>query len=102
MLKEFSLMLNLLKANYKKLKSCFGWQSCQSYWANGLLGITQNPDTVTGLDSSEDEDDGTWCYCKTTRGGSMVGCENLSYPIKWFHMACLKMKKTAKRKVVLS
>ena len=38
-------------------------------------------------DSSEDDD-----------GGSMIGCENSSCAIKWFHMSCLRMKNIPKKK----
>ena len=38
------------------------------------------------------DDDGTWCYCKEAKGGSMIGCENPSCSIKWFHMTCLRMR----------
>lgn len=40
----------------------------------------------------DEEDGGTWCFCKESRGGNMVGCDNSGCPIKWFHMSCLKME----------
>ena len=50
--------------------------------------------------SSEDDndDDGTWCYCNTAKGGAMIGCENINCAIKWFHMECLKIKNKPKGK----
>ena len=27
------------------------------------------------LSSEDEEDDGSWCYCKTVKGGAMIGCE---------------------------
>ena len=51
-----------------------------------------------GDDDSSEDDDGTWCYCQTAKGGSMIGCENSSCAIKWFHMSCLRMKNIPKKK----
>lgn len=42
-------------------------------------------------DQFDEEDDGSWCYCKESKGGEMVGCESKSCPIKWFHLQCLGM-----------
>ena len=42
---------------------------------------------------SEEEDDGRWCYCRDSKGGDMVACDNKNCGIKWFHMSCLKMTK---------
>ena len=39
----------------------------------------------------DEADDGSWCYCKESKGGEMVGCECKSCPIKWFHLSCLEM-----------
>ena len=49
-------------------------------------------------DDEDEDDDGTWCYCKEAKGGSMIGCENPSCSIKWFHMKCLRMRKQPKGK----
>ena len=32
-----------------------------------------------------EEDSGKWCYCQEPLGGAMIGCDNPSCPIKWFH-----------------
>lgn len=45
-----------------------------------------------------EEDGGTWCFCKESKGGDMVGCDNCKCPIKWFHTSCLKMKAVPKGK----
>ena len=51
------------------------------------------------ISSSEDEDDdGTWCYCKSAKGGAMIGCENVNCDVKWFYMKCLKIKNKPKGK----
>ncbi len=41
--------------------------------------------------SQDHEDEGTWCYCGESQGGSMVGCDNEKGAIKWFHLSCLGM-----------
>lgn len=38
-----------------------------------------------------EEDSGKWCYCQEPLGGAMIGCDNPSCPIKWFHKSCLRM-----------
>ena len=43
-------------------------------------------------DSDEEEDNGSWCYCQEAKGGDMIGCENVSCSIKWFHKECLRIK----------
>ena len=50
------------------------------------------------LSSEDEEDDGTWCYCKTVKGGAMIGCKNINCDTKWFHMKCLKIKNRPKGK----
>ena len=32
-----------------------------------------------------EEDDVSWCYCKSNKGGNMIGCENGLCPIQWLH-----------------
>lgn len=39
-----------------------------------------------------EEDQGRWCYCKDEKGGDMVGSDNKSCTIKWFHIECLGME----------
>lgn len=43
------------------------------------------------VSSQDHEDEGTWCYCRESKGGSMVGCDNDKCAIKWFHLSCLGM-----------
>ena len=39
-----------------------------------------------------DDDDNAWCYCgRTAAAGDMIGCDNRSCPIMWFHMNCLNI-----------
>lgn len=40
----------------------------------------------------EDSDDGKWCYCKESKGGTMIGCDNKHCTIKWFHTSCLQIQ----------
>lgn len=47
------------------------------------------PAQVSDID---EEDRGVWCYCQESKGGDMIGCDNKSCPIKWFHLICLSMK----------
>ena len=48
--------------------------------------------------NDDNDDDGTWCYCRQIKGGNMVGCENKCCKIKWFHMECLMMTEPPKGK----
>ena len=40
---------------------------------------------------ADDEDDGSWCYCKEDIAGEMIACDNKACPNKWYHLVCLKM-----------
>ena len=42
-------------------------------------------------DDIDEDDDGIWCFCKQSKGGDMVACDNHNCPIKWFHISCLEM-----------
>jgi len=50
----------------------------------------------SGITANTENDDGTWCYCKKVKGGSMINCENPLCTYQWFHMSCLRMKKVPK------
>jgi len=54
------------------------------------------PPKDAARDETPENDDGTWCYCKTVKGGSMINCENPLCTYQWFHMSCLRMKKVPK------
>ena len=45
-----------------------------------------------------DEDDGRWCYCKESKGGEMVACDNKDCDVKWYHMSCLSMTEATSKK----
>ena len=47
---------------------------------------------------ADDEDDGSWCYCKEERAGQMIACDNNTCPNVWYHLACLKMTTAPKGK----
>ena len=38
-----------------------------------------------------EEDDGSWCHCKECKGGDMVGCDDKSYTITWFHLEYVEL-----------
>ena len=62
---------------------------------------TTLPQSAAAVDlpsEDEDEDNGTWCYCKTVKGGEMIECENINCEIKWFHVSCLQIKNKQKGK----
>ena len=40
---------------------------------------------------TEEEDSGTWCYCREDKGGEMIGCDVKSCEITWFHLYCVEM-----------
>ena len=51
---------------------------------------------------TDEPDEGRWCYCKESREGDMVGCNNSNCAIKWFHLACLQMETAPKGKWMCS
>ena len=53
---------------------------------------TALPTVMLHDDSDEEEDNGSWCYCQEAKGGDMIGYENVSCSIKWFHKECLRIK----------
>ena len=47
-------------------------------------------DTIENEESGSDDD--KWCYCRCSAAlGDMIGCDNDSCPIMWFHMHCLNI-----------
>ena len=40
------------------------WFTCQRYISD------------IEVPADDDEDEGTWCYCKESKGGGMVACDN--------------------------
>ena len=47
---------------------------------------------IENITDGDEEDSGKWCYCQEPLGGAMIGCNNPSCPIKWFHKSCLRME----------
>ena len=47
-------------------------------------------DEDSGADS--EEDDTLWCYCQQNLQEELVGCDNPSCKIKWFHLSYLQLK----------
>lgn len=39
----------------------------------------------------DDDDDGSWCFCRQEQGGEMVECDDKSCAIQWYHLTCLKL-----------
>ena len=59
-----------------------------------LLGkwfTRSNKQPVNPPETEAEEDDVSWCYCKTNKGGNMIRCDNESCPIQWFHQECVQM-----------
>ena len=48
------------------------------------------PTIATESRPADDEDDGSWCYCKEDRAGEMIACDDRACPNTWYHLACLK------------
>ena len=43
--------------------------------------------------SGEEDEEGPWCYCQQDlEGSTLIGGDNDSCKIKWYHMSCLKLK----------
>ena len=78
---------NFMELQLERQRGSFGLLWFQNSWQNGMA-IRQSttlpqPNMPAAVDhdlSSEDEeDDETWCYCKTVKGGAtMIGCENIN------------------------
>ena len=56
--------------------------------ANGVVAeMTMH---MTDPQGRDDEDhDKCWCYCNLPSFGKMIGCDNESCTIEWFHYDCL-------------
>ena len=65
-----------------------------------LIGkwFTRSRENIVEVEVSDTDepDEGKWCYCKESRGGDIVGCDNSKCVIKWFHLACLQMETAPK------
>ena len=46
---------------------------------------TALPTVMLHDDSDEEEDNGSCSNCQEAKGGDMIGCENVSCSMKWFH-----------------
>ena len=44
------------------------------------------------VSDTDEQDEGRWCYCRESKGGDMVGCDNPKCAIKWYHLSCLQME----------
>ena len=40
---------------------------------------------------TKEDDDGTWCSCKEAKGGKMIGCDNKTCTVKWYHLECVNL-----------
>lgn len=61
--------------------------------------FTRSRTNIGQIDVENDEDDeGRWCYCKESKGGDMVACDNAKCLIKWYHMSCLEITVSPKGK----
>ena len=43
------------------------------------------------LDWDIDPDEPTYCLCEQVSYGEMIGCDNDSCPIEWFHFPCVQL-----------
>jgi len=50
----------------------------------------------TDIDGTPDQS--AYCYCRSSAGGTMIGCDNPDCPIEWFHLKCLKLPRAPKGK----
>ena len=42
------------------------------------------------MSDESDDSDGEWCFCEQYIADSkLIGCDNGSCPIKWYHITCL-------------
>ena len=59
-------------------------------WYSRLASTCTKKNTSENEDSGSDDD--KWCYCRGSAAlGDMIGCDNDSCSIMWFHMHCLNM-----------
>uniref|UniRef100_A0A1X7UVF1 PHD-type domain-containing protein n=1 Tax=Amphimedon queenslandica TaxID=400682 RepID=A0A1X7UVF1_AMPQE len=70
--------------------------------------IDTNPSTATTLansdtssvnaDSTNTSSNKLYCICQKESSGRMIGCDNPSCDIEWFHYACIRIKRAPKGK----
>ena len=45
------------------------------------------------ISSGDEDEEGSWYYCwQDLEGSTLIGCDNASCMIKWYHVSCLKLK----------
>ena len=49
--------------------------------------------TITQDETSIDEDDQIYCYCRRVEIGKMIACENEDCKIGWFHFTCVGIRR---------
>ena len=70
----------------KKFFNCCILPELIGKWYTRPRPTTENNDPHM---QEDEEDDGSWCHFKQTKGGDMVGCDNRSCSTKWFHLECV-------------
>ena len=45
------------------------------------------------ISSGDEDEEGSWYYCwQDLEGSTLIGCDNASCTIKWYHVSCLKLR----------
>ena len=63
-------------------------RKCYTQARCGAQAIPPSP-----ISSNDEDEEGSWYYCwQDLEGSTLIGCDNASCMIKWYHVSCLKLK----------
>ena len=74
----------------KKLTIFYVEQLLPAIMTNNMSASCQ---TITQDETSSDEDDQIYCYCRRGEIGKMIACENEDCKIGWFHFTCVGIRR---------
>ena len=60
------------------------------------LPVTTSCSKESLATSQQSPPDSTWCFFQSGESGKMIACDNKDCKIIWFHVDCLKIKRTPK------
>lgn len=57
-----------------------------------LIKGSQHASFVTRSKNNEDNDFEIWCFCKRALSTEVIGCDNETCNVQWFHFECVGIK----------
>ena len=66
-------------------------EKCKNFFITYLL-----PELLTHRLKREAETRKTYCFCGMDKGGMMIGCDNPSCSLEWFHYKCVGIRRKPK------